>query len=392
VGYSDDPDTEVAGREAAHLAMERLDRCDLALLFATARHDQERLLRTVRQVVGTRATILGGGTAGVITNDRLGYEGAQVGVLALRSDSIRIQSFLAPGLEQGEEKVGRALGRQIRQGVRDPEPKVVLMYESVKASTPHGPTLNLGTPLLEGLKAGLETWPPLVGLALHGDPQWKPGLQYFGDRLAAQSAMALALSGPVRMDTLTITNLRPMSTYRVVTKTEGAALLEIDGHPALDVIAELVGPQLAPADYPLSVTLGVNKGDKFGAFHEHDYAIHLCVGVDEARRALIVDNRMRPGLEFQLMRRHMDFADIRRQAEALLARVGTRRPFLALYIDCAGRASIYAGTDREEAAEIQAAIGASMPLFGIYSGGEISRMGGEVQRLTNAGVLSIFSE
>ncbi len=394
VGYSDDPDTEAAGIAAASAAMlgAGVETCDLALLFATSRHDQARLLRAVRSVVGARARIVGGGTAGIITNDRLGYEGAQVGVAVLRSDTIRCETFVAPGLARGEEGVGRALGRQIRAVARAEEPQVVLMYESVKESTPHGPTLNLGTPLLEGLKAGLETWPPLVGLAMHGDPQWKPGLQYFDDRLESQSAMAVALSGRVRMDTVTITNLRPMSSYRVVTRTDGAALLEIDGRPALDVIEELVGPELQAENYPLSVTLGVNKGDKFGDYREDDYAIHLCVAVDTARRALIVDNRMRPGLEFQLMRRHIDFADIRRQAERLLDRVGDRRAFLALYIDCSGRASIYAGTDREEAEEVQAAIGERMPLFGVYSGGEISRVGGDVQRLTNAGVLSIFSE
>ena len=81
-----------------------------------------------------------------------------------------------------------------------------------------------------------------------------------------------------------------------------------------------------------------------------------------------------------------------RHAERLMARVAGRRPFLAFYIDCSGRAAAYAGTDREEATEVQAVNGDQMPLFGVYSGGEISRVGGDVQRLTNAGVLSIFSE
>jgi hypothetical protein len=266
------------------------------------------------------------------------------------------------------------------------------MYESVRESAANGPTLNMGTPLLEGMEAALGAWPPVVGLALHGDPQWKPGRQYFDDRLVSQSAMAVALTGRMRMDTVTITNLKPMSTYRRVTGVSGAALLEIDGRPALDVIRGLVGPELRPADYPLSITLGVNKGDKFAEFQEDAYSIHLCVGVDEDRRALITDARLLPGAEFQLMRRHIDFADIQRQSERLLKRVANRKPVFALYIDCAGRASVYAGTEGEEASVVQAAFGDAMPLFGVYSGGEISRLGGVVQRLTNAGVLSIFSE
>jgi small ligand-binding sensory domain FIST len=88
----------------------------------------------------------------------------------------------------------------------------------------------------------------------------------------------------------------------------------------------------------------------------------------------------------------MDFQGIRRRATALVERVRDRRPFLALYIDCAGRAKIYAGTDREEAAEIQQAIGATIPLLGIYSGSEIALVGSTVQRLNNTGILAIFSE
>jgi hypothetical protein len=393
VGYSDHPDSEQAALAAARAALaEAGERCDLALVFATSRHDQESVLRAVRSVVGPRARILGGGTAGIITNRQLGYDGAQLGVAVLASDSLVVQTFSAAGLAESEEKTGRALGLDIRRAVGATDTPVVLMYESVKQATGHGPILNMGTPLLRGLKSGLEAWPPLVGLALHQSPAWKPGRQYFDDRLDEQTATAFTLKGDVRMDTVTITNLKPMSSYRRVTRTDGAALLEIDGRPALDVIAELVGPALPVDQYPLSVTLGVNKGDKFGEFSEDHYAIHLCVAVDTARRALLVDNFLEPGVDIQLMRRHIDFAEIRRHAARLVERVAGRRPFLALYIDCAGRAATYAGTDREEATEVQAVIGDAMPLFGIYSGGEISRVGGDVQRLTNAGVLSIFSE
>jgi hypothetical protein len=267
------------------------------------------------------------------------------------------------------------------------------MYESAtRPTTLDGPLLNMGTPFLLGVKSALSAWPPTVGLAFHGDPQWKPGLGYFDDRLEAQSAMALVLSGNVQMDTVTITNLRPMSTYRAVTRTDGPALLEIDGKPALDVVADLVGHSLGWEDYPLNVTLGVNRGDKFGDFKEEDYAIHLCVAVDRERRALIADPYLTPGVEVQLMRRHIDVADVRARAEGLVRTVRGRRPFFAFYIDCIGRAGTYAATDSEEAAEVQAAVGSAIPLFGVYSGGEIASVGGEVQRLTNAGVLSIFSE
>jgi hypothetical protein len=375
--------------------MERagLTRCDLAMLFATAKHDPARILRTVRSVVGPGARIVGGGATGVITNDRLGYEGCQVGVAVVGSTSVRTDTFVQRGLESGEYAVGRGLGSQIAAHSFEGGPNLIVMYESVKKATAAGPELNLGTPFLEGLEAALGKWPPIVGLGLHGDHRWRPRPQFVDDRLEEQSALAVVLSGSVRMSSVTINNLKPMSTYREITGVDGPTVLQIDNRPALEVIEELVGPDLRWENYPLTVTLGVNKGDKFGDFREEDYANYLCIAVDRERRGLVMsDTYLRPGMQCQLMRRHMDFEEIRKRASALVDSVRDRRPFLALYIDCAGRTSAYVGTDREEAEEIQKAVGPDLPLLGLYSGSEIARVGDGVQRLNHTGVLAIFTE
>jgi small ligand-binding sensory domain FIST len=92
------------------------------------------------------------------------------------------------------------------------------------------------------------------------------------------------------------------------------------------------------------------------------------------------------------MRRSLDFAYIRKRAEDILGRIGDRKPFFALYIDCAGRASAYCGTEREEAEEVQKVIGSKMPLLGVYSGVEIAKVGKGMQALDWTGVLCVFSE
>jgi small ligand-binding sensory domain FIST len=235
--------------------------------------------------------------------------------------------------------------------------------------------LNMGTPLLEGLGTSLGKWPPVIGLGLHGDPRWRPGPQYVDDRLETQSVIGVVLSGTARMTTMMVNNLRPMSTYREITSVDGPAVLRIDGRPALEVIEDLVGPDLRWENYPLTVTLGVNKGDKFGDFREEEYASYLCIAVDRERRALVMsDTYLQPGMQCQLMRRQIDFAEIRKRADALVESVRDRRPFFAMYVDCAGRASAYVGTDREDAEEIQKAVG-PLPLLGVYSGSEIARVG-----------------
>ena len=89
VGYSEKIDSVEAGTEAARAAMEQLGSasCDLAMLFSTSRHDPKKLAQAVRSVIGKKTKLIGGYAIGIVTADHLGYDGFQVGVAVIRSDS-----------------------------------------------------------------------------------------------------------------------------------------------------------------------------------------------------------------------------------------------------------------------------------------------------------------
>ena len=395
VGFSENPRSYEAGVEAATqaLAMAGLAGCDLALLFSTPKQDPVSLRDGVRSVIGPEARLIGGYAVGIITNDRLGYDGHQVGVAVLSSESVDFDIFIEPGLPDNEHEVGVALGEQIAAREYRGTPNLLLMYDSVKQRATEGLSLNQALPLLRGIERSIGEWPPAAGVGLFGDMEWNPTYQWFDDRVERGTALALVLSGGVRMDTTIMHGLKPGSDYHTITKAEGTAVLEIDGRPAAELIAELLGPETSWEDYPLFVTLGVNLGDKFGPFREDDYANKLVMAVDKERGGLIMfEGDLQAGTEVQLMRRSIDLDYVGRRTEALLAELGDRRPLFALYLDCCGRACTYSGTDREEAEEVQKTIGARMPLLGVYSGVEIAKVGGKPQPLDWNGVLCIFSE
>jgi len=397
VGFSESADSTRAGVDAASLAMAEAGagRCDLALMCSTSKHDPRQLHDGVRSVVGSQCRLIGGYSIGTITRDRLGYEGFQTGVAVMTSDSIQVDMYIETGLPDRECEVGVALGRQIRSKTYAGEANLILMYDSIKRSPANGFSLNLATPLIEGMSESLGTWPRAAGVGMMGDMQWNPTYQWFDNRVEQQTAMALVLSGAVRMDTIILHGCKPASAYHRITKAEGQAVVEIDGRPALEVIARLLGTECGRdwEDYPIFVTLGVNKGDKFGDFREEEYANRLCLAVDKDRGALIMfENDLKTGDEIQLMRRSIDFDYVGERVEQLLNRIGPRAPLFAFYIDCAGRASTYCGTDREEAEEVQKAIGSRMPLLGVYSGVEIAKVGASMQALDWTGVLCVFSE
>ena len=395
VGFSDNPRSRDAGAEAARAALEQAgsNRCGLAIVYATGKHDPTLLRDGIRSVVGPGPRLIGGYAVGIITRDRLGYEGFQVGVAVVSSDTVKIDMFIESGLREDERRVGADLGVQIRSRSYAGEPNILLMYDAVKGPAAEGASLNMATPLLEGLHESLGAWPRMAGVGMFGDLQFNPTFQWFDDRIEQQAAMALVLSGGVRMDTVIMHGCKPSSGYHTVTKAEQNVVLEIDGKPALDLVGELLGPDFGWESYPLFVTLGENKGDKFGPFREEDYANHLCMALDRERRGLVMfEPNLAPGCEVQLMRRSIDFEYIGKRAGALLGALEDRLPFLALYIDCAGRASVYCGTEREEGEEVQKVVGPRMPLLGMYSGVEIAKVGRGIEPLDWTGVLCVFSE
>jgi len=398
VGFSENPKSKTAGMEAASAAMAEagVDACDLAIMYSTSKHDPAELRDGVRSVIGPEARLIGGYSIGTFTKDQLGYEGYQMGVAVISSDSMQVDMFIEKDLPDSEYDVGVALGEQVKSKEYAGTPNILLMYDSIKSKPPEGVVfnMNLATPLIEGMGQSLETWPPAAGVGMIGDWQSSPTYQWFDDRIEQQSAMALVLSGGVRMDTIIMHGCKPSSGYHTITKAEHNVVLEIDGEPAVEAIAELLGDAFKSwEDYPFFVTLGLNKGDKFEEFKEEEYANRLVMGVDKDRGGLIMfEPDLQSGHEVQLMRRSIDFNYIGERVEDLLARVGDRKPFLALYIDCAGRASAYSGTEREEAEEVQKAIGTKMPLLGMYSGVEIAKVGEDMQALDWTGVLCVFSE
>lgn len=394
VGFSEIPNSSEAGREAAQAALDHgeLERCDLALVFATTKHDPAGLREGVRAVLGPEAPLFGGSAAGVIVNDRMGYEGSQVGVAAISAGSMGFDMFIQGGLRDDEYAVGRGLAKQIvARGYAEP-PNLVLLYAMPKLLRM---LFNMATPLIAGMTEELGEWPPTMGGGQIADMQLArhPVFQLFGDEVEDQSAMALAFTG-VQMETVIMHGCVPSSAYKTITKADGNVVLELDGQRATDVIAEAFGPDdTSWIEYPVYITLGINHGDKFGEPRDEDYAVRLCMDIDQERGGLVMfGDDMREGVEVQIMRRTLDLEYVERRARDLLARVGDRHPILALYIDCAGRAASYCGTEWEEASGVQNALGHDVPLLGWFVGGEIARAGPVMQSHNWTGILSILCE
>ena len=398
VGFSDVSDSQDAGRMAARAALDHAGRRDppLALVFTTSRHHPAALLQGVRAELGENVDVLGGYSNGVITHDALGYDGYQVGVAAIWGLDHTL--FAHEGIAFQEREAGLGLGRQLAAHVGaldDADPFTLLFFLNAVNRTQGRFVMNLGTPFLAGLAEAMGGMPPAVGMRMMGDMKFTPTQQWCGREIYDDAAVAAVLNAPLRLDTVILHGCSPVSAYHTVTAADGPTILEIDGRPALDFVGDILGPEIRDDhdQYKFFVTFGVNRGERWGRFRDQDYVNRMCVRVDAKRRGLSVAEPLAEGTEVQLMRREVDLAYTRDQAAELMQRLADegRQPVLALYLDCAGRAAAYSEIEEEDGHYLQEGLGGSVPLLGLYGGGEMVRVGGAMETLDWTGVLNVLS-
>jgi hypothetical protein len=396
-GYSNLSDSYKNGVEAASSALSSsgISMPNLVMAFTTSRHNEAEFLRGVRSVVGSLPQLIGGLGVGFITNKHLGYDGYQSAVALLESDTIEFDIFKADGMHESEYQTGYKLSDEIKNYPFHNEPHLLLFYDAVNRASGRL-KINFGTEFINGMYDANDDLPNLSGGGLMGDMQFSRCKQFVNDEILNNHAIALAFSGNAQMHTTIMHGCLPASAYHTVTKSEGAVLLEIDHQPAVDFVLEYLNKNndLTIEDFGFFITIGINKGNKYGDFDLKNYSNFMCANVDKKRGGLVmVENNLKEGTEIQLMRRTFDFDYIYTSTQKLLAEIKAqgKKPVFAFYTDCAGRAAHYLGSDTEEAVEVQKAL-KNIPLLGFYSGVEISKVADRYSPLDWTGVLSIISE
>src|SRR5690606_34721729 len=301
-------DSFLAGKEAASRAVEHgnIDRADFALIFCGGKHNPKQFLNGVNQVIPD-CEKAGGTSFGVISDTFIGYDGFEVGVTVFSSDKVKFAVFSQGGLNVDEAKAGEELGKKIQQA-DIPDPRgLMVFYDSSKQQNP--PMLNFATPLFASLEPYLPSGISCVGGGLLADMMLSECYQIVNDHVYTQNVIAILISGECVMESTILHGCFPCSDYLTVTKSEGPMVMEIDGMPAIQKIQELLGgPEVIDVkECAMNVTLGVNRGEKYGEFKENEFANRLTLAVDEEHNALIMfEPDLVIGTEVQLMRRNLE--------------------------------------------------------------------------------------
>jgi hypothetical protein len=157
---------------------------------------------------------------------------------------------------------------------------------------------------------------------------------------------------------------------RMITRSQGNVLYELDGEPALDLYKRYLGDEAArlPASallFPLSVRPSLEDGGD---------VVRTIVGIDEEAKAMIFAGDVPQGYVGQLMRGNFDHLVEGAQNAAESANETTSRS-LAILVSCIGRKLLMGQRVVEEVEVVSDVLGEDARLTGFYSYGEISPHG-----------------
>lgn len=284
-----------------------------------------------------------------------------VAVAVCRFDHTRLRSACVPILSSSGS---RAAGRTIGETLSAPDLRGVFVLSD-------GIRVN-GSELVQGLNASLP--PDTVvtgGLAGDGDrfkdtwvmngttrgPGYVCAVGFYGDRilLGHGSRGGWDVFGPDRL----------------VTRSSGNVLYEIDGKPALGIYKRYLGALASglPAN-ALLFPLGLRR-DKASDVS----VVRTILSIDEDVGSMTFAGDVPEGSLVRFMRANFDrLVDGANEAGRLSVPPGGT-PLVAVAISCVGRRLVLGDRAEEEVEAVQEALPRDSPLVGFYSYGEISPQG-----------------
>jgi len=367
----------------------------LLLVFCGGKHDPAAALAALRAAYGS-IPLVGGSAAGAIGGGELGYSGMEVGIVAFTASDIVPQVHVTHGLLEGEAQAGQALARAVADQAAD-DAVVLLFFDSVASTAPL--RLHHASAIVDGFHVGLGAKTVnLIGGGLLTDMNLSDGWVFDGIGVSKHAAVALVFPPSIRAETTVMHGCRPVSSFMEITRIDGAVVHELDGEPALAVIERMLGLRLGStdgSDLSLVATLGEKHGDPFAPYDENAYVNRLILGANRTAGSItLFEPDFRQGTRVQIMARDnaLMLDSVRHGTAAARMQSSAFKPFLGLYIDCAGRASARSGAPMEEAALMVQDLDASFPLLGFYSGVEIAPFGTYSRPLDWTGVLTLLTK
>jgi hypothetical protein len=226
-----------------------------------------------------------------------------------------------------------------------------------------------GSALARGMRENLPASVAVTG-GLAGDAdRFEKTLVYLGADAAENRIIAIGFYGSrIRVGHGSLGGWDSFGPQRLITRSKGNVLYELDGRSALDLYKEYLGAYAAglPAT-ALLFPLALHSEHSAGGL------VRTVLGVDEHERSVIFAGDMPQGSHARLMKTNFDHLV---DGAAGAARGGMRTldgamPDLAVLVSCVGRKQVLKQRVEEELEAVRKILGPQAAMAGFYSYGEI---------------------
>jgi hypothetical protein len=255
-----------------------------------------------------------------------------------------------------------AAGRRLAESLDHDGLKHVLVFSE-------GLRVN-GSALVAGLSEHLPEGVSVTGgLSADGDRFAETCVVWEG-RTAVHAVVGLGLYGEsLRVGCGSLGGWDPFGPERVVTRSEGNVLYELDGRSALDLYKTYLGEhadQLPSSGLLFPLCLRVSG--------RPDAVVRTILSVDPLERSITLAGDIPKGTHARLMKANFDRLIDGAGGAARACRPGPQEPGveLALLISCVGRKLLLKQRIEEEVESVREVLGPQAVLAGFYSYGEIS--------------------
>ncbi|MBJ7327439.1 MAG: FIST C-terminal domain-containing protein [Chthoniobacterales bacterium] len=204
------------------------------------------------------------------------------------------------------------------------------------------------------------------------------GVAVFGPEIGATSdAVAIALEGYVRIETVVSQGCRPIGEALPVTRVDEHLLIEMGSRPAYQVLEQAFNT-LGDADKQRArgnIFAGFAVDEYREQFGRGDFLVRNILGADPATGAVVVGGHPRNGQTMQYQLRDAASAD--EELKTLLTPFAAReeKPVASLLFCCNGRGKNLFGAPDHDAKLVAEKLG-PLPSAGFFCNGEIGPVGG----------------
>jgi small ligand-binding sensory domain FIST len=217
---------------------------------------------------------------------------------------------------------------------------------------------------------------PVIGGMASASPEPGGNRLILGGQTLAEGAVAVHVSGPVRLRTVVSQGCRPIGKPLVVTKAERNVIHELGGRPALVQLREIFDALPTREQRLVQRALHVGRvvSEYQERFEQGDFLVRNVVGIDANSGAVAIGDYIRPGQTVQFHIRDQEAADA--ELKQLLAAVARQNPSLlgGLLFTCNGRGTRMFSQPHHDAEAISHTFG-QLPLAGFFAAGEIGPIG-----------------